>query len=61
MHQRMTTCPNCGRAVYGKRIRYLDDIIEIDCPRCGLQEKDRTIITNDMSWLDKWQKEASHE
>ena len=40
MPQRMAVCPNCGRAVYGNRVNYTGYGIEIDCPRCGLQERD---------------------
>ena len=40
MQQPMTTCPNCGLPIYGKRIREFAGYLEIKCPRCGIQEKD---------------------
>uniref|UniRef100_A0A6M3J615 Uncharacterized protein n=1 Tax=viral metagenome TaxID=1070528 RepID=A0A6M3J615_9ZZZZ len=40
MPQSMAVCPSCGRPVYGNSVTYTDYTIEIDCPRCGIQERD---------------------
>ena len=56
MSQRMAVCPNCAWAVYGRRVKYTDYSIEIDCPRCGLQERDMpqsTEDTDDSPWDNK--------
>jgi len=59
-HRRMTTCPNCGWAVYGNRVTFYNDYIEIDCPRCGVQDKDLPTSKNEMSRIKDWQKEADN-
>jgi len=55
MSQKMSICPNCGWAVYGGRVVEVAGYLEIDCPRCGIQEREFTNTHNDMSWLDDLQ------